>query len=258
MLSSTDMSQKVPTINRVDKASATKTIDLGSIRGRIKPKTKKIHIYSFLAWRSTWNGTAQSLVQSVVDRWQCKVWWTGGSLTRRPQGLFAVSWPRHIGEQRSKRNYQTTIYQSSQTCVFFVNIRSLSQCITTVRAYETVSVEEHSLGSSTLENMDTLVAEITLIAGSWNLRQLEEEQFELKIQPERRGDFSLEKLHSRIYVRNWDNQNFLVIKNFTVFIFLFLFYSNLFYFVPFKTMNKVSWTHINPIYLNLGFACWST
>ena len=41
MLSSTDMSQKVPTIDRVDKASATKTIDLGSIRGRIKPKTKK-------------------------------------------------------------------------------------------------------------------------------------------------------------------------------------------------------------------------
>ena len=90
-----------------------------------------------------------------------------------------------------------------------------------MRAYETVSVEEHSLGSSTLENMDTLVAEITLIAGSWNLRQLEEQQFQLKVQPERRGDFSLEKLHSRIYVRNWDNQNFLVIKNFTVFIFYF-------------------------------------
>ena len=29
----------------------------------------------------------------VVDRW------AGGSLTRRPKGPFAVSWPRQLGEQ---------------------------------------------------------------------------------------------------------------------------------------------------------------
>ena len=34
---------------RVDRASATKTVDLGSIPGRVKPKTIKIGIHSFPA-----------------------------------------------------------------------------------------------------------------------------------------------------------------------------------------------------------------
>ena len=38
-----------PISGRVDRASATKTVDLGSIPGRVKPKTKKIGIYSFPA-----------------------------------------------------------------------------------------------------------------------------------------------------------------------------------------------------------------
>ena len=34
---------------RVDRASATETVDLGSIPGRVKPKTIKIGIHSFPA-----------------------------------------------------------------------------------------------------------------------------------------------------------------------------------------------------------------
>ena len=36
----------------VDRASATETVHLGSIPGRVKPKTIKNSIYSFPAWRS--------------------------------------------------------------------------------------------------------------------------------------------------------------------------------------------------------------
>ena len=35
---------------RVNRASATKTVDSGSILGRVKPKTIKIGIYSFQTW----------------------------------------------------------------------------------------------------------------------------------------------------------------------------------------------------------------
>ena len=38
-----------PISGRVDKASATETVDLGSIPSRVKPKTIKIGIHSFPA-----------------------------------------------------------------------------------------------------------------------------------------------------------------------------------------------------------------
>ena len=40
---------KLPISGRVDRASATKAVDLGSIPGRVKPKTTKIGIHSFPA-----------------------------------------------------------------------------------------------------------------------------------------------------------------------------------------------------------------
>ena len=50
-----------PISGRVDTASATETVDLGSIPGRVKPKTIKIGIHSFPAWRSAIKGTVWSL-----------------------------------------------------------------------------------------------------------------------------------------------------------------------------------------------------
>ena len=40
---------KIPISGRVDRASATGTVDSGSIPGRVKPKTIKIGIHSFPA-----------------------------------------------------------------------------------------------------------------------------------------------------------------------------------------------------------------
>ena len=45
----------------VDRASATESVDSGSIPGRVKPKTTKIGIHSFPAWRSAIKGTVWSL-----------------------------------------------------------------------------------------------------------------------------------------------------------------------------------------------------
>ena len=45
----------------MDRASATEAIDMGSIPSRVKPKTKKIGIHSFPAWRSAIKGTVWSL-----------------------------------------------------------------------------------------------------------------------------------------------------------------------------------------------------
>ena len=42
---------------RVDRASASEAVDSGSIPGRIKPKTIKIGIHSFPAFRSAIKGT---------------------------------------------------------------------------------------------------------------------------------------------------------------------------------------------------------
>ena len=52
---------RIPISGRVDRASATETVDSGSILGRVKPKTIKIGIQSFLAWRSAIKGTVWSL-----------------------------------------------------------------------------------------------------------------------------------------------------------------------------------------------------
>ena len=41
--------KKQPISGRVDKASATDTVDSGSIPSRVKPKTIKVGIHSFLA-----------------------------------------------------------------------------------------------------------------------------------------------------------------------------------------------------------------
>ena len=54
-------SNSKPISGRVDRASATETVDLGSIPGRVKPKTIKIVIHSFPAWCSAIKGTVWSL-----------------------------------------------------------------------------------------------------------------------------------------------------------------------------------------------------
>ena len=50
-----------PISGRVDRASASETVDLGSIPGQIKPKTIKIGIHSCPAWCSAIKETAWSL-----------------------------------------------------------------------------------------------------------------------------------------------------------------------------------------------------
>ena len=47
----------------MDRASATEMVNLGSIPGRVKPKTIKTGIYSFPAWRSAIKGTVWSLLR---------------------------------------------------------------------------------------------------------------------------------------------------------------------------------------------------
>ena len=49
-----------PISGRVDRASATEAVDSGSIPGRVKPKTIKIGIHSFPAWRSALKRTVWS------------------------------------------------------------------------------------------------------------------------------------------------------------------------------------------------------
>ena len=59
-----------PTGDEVDRASATETVDSGSIPGRFKPKTITIGIHSFPAWRSAIQGTVWSLHRVwLLDRW---------------------------------------------------------------------------------------------------------------------------------------------------------------------------------------------
>ena len=50
-----------PISGRMDKAPATETIYAGSIPVRVKPKTRKIGIHSFPAWRSANKRTVWSL-----------------------------------------------------------------------------------------------------------------------------------------------------------------------------------------------------
>ena len=60
----------------MDGASATETVNSGSIPGRVKPKTIKIGIHSFPATFSNKRDSVKP-PPCVVDRW------AGGSLTRR-------------------------------------------------------------------------------------------------------------------------------------------------------------------------------
>ena len=74
----------------MDKASATNTIDTGSIRDWVKPKATKMSIHGFSAWRS-----AFCIKKESVKPPSCGVnRWTGGSLTQKTKGAFAVCWLR--------------------------------------------------------------------------------------------------------------------------------------------------------------------
>ena len=70
---------------RVNWASATETVDSDSIPGRVKQKTTKIDIHSFLALRSAIYGNSVKLPPCVINRW------ASGSLTRWPNSFFTVS-----------------------------------------------------------------------------------------------------------------------------------------------------------------------
>ena len=70
-----------PISGRTDRASASEAVDLGSIRGRVKPKTIIIGIHSFC-----------EALPCVIDMW------ASSNLTRRPKGPFAVTWPSELGE----------------------------------------------------------------------------------------------------------------------------------------------------------------
>ena len=50
---------------RVDRASATKTVDSGLIPSRVTPKTKKFGVHNFPAWRSAIKGTVWSLHRDI-------------------------------------------------------------------------------------------------------------------------------------------------------------------------------------------------
>ena len=81
-----------PISGRVDRASATEAVDSGSIPGRVKPKNYK-------NWYSQLSCLTFSIKRDSVKPPPCVVdRWAGGSLTRRPKGPFAVSWPRQLGE----------------------------------------------------------------------------------------------------------------------------------------------------------------
>ena len=61
-----------PISGRVDRASATETVDLGLIPGRVKPKTIKIGIHSFLLDVQQLKGQyeANAVCGRQVGRWQ--------------------------------------------------------------------------------------------------------------------------------------------------------------------------------------------
>ena len=66
------MSQEEPISGRVDGASAAEAVDLGSIPGRVKPKTIKIGIHSFLLDVQQLKGQceASAVCGRQVGRWQ--------------------------------------------------------------------------------------------------------------------------------------------------------------------------------------------
>ena len=74
------------------RASDSELVDSASIFDWVKPKTIKINIHSFLAWRSAIKRESVKLPPCVVDRW------AGGSLTWRSQGHFIVFCLTQLGE----------------------------------------------------------------------------------------------------------------------------------------------------------------
>ena len=64
----------VPISGRVYRASAFETVDLGSIHGRVKPKTIKIGIHSFPVWLSALKGTVWSLHRVLYTGGQVAAW----------------------------------------------------------------------------------------------------------------------------------------------------------------------------------------
>ena len=54
--------------DQTDKAFAAEAVDPSLIPGRIKPKSVKIGIHSFLAWRSAWKGPV--VCGGQVSRWE--------------------------------------------------------------------------------------------------------------------------------------------------------------------------------------------
>ena len=58
----------------------------------VHPKKKRTNLIITLTASTMQHALALVVPPCVVDRW------AGGSLTRRPKGPFAVSWPRQLGE----------------------------------------------------------------------------------------------------------------------------------------------------------------
>ena len=79
----------------MDQESAFRTGDLGSILSQKTTKNLKFpsSIHRFHALCSVIKRDSVKPLSSVVDKW------AGGSLTRRPKGPFAVSWPRQLDEE---------------------------------------------------------------------------------------------------------------------------------------------------------------
>ena len=63
---------RLPIGSRVDRVSATETVDSGSIPGRVKPKTKKLILTAFLLDVQQLKGQceASTVCGKQVDRWQ--------------------------------------------------------------------------------------------------------------------------------------------------------------------------------------------
>ena len=84
------MQNFLPISGRVDRASATETIDSVSIPGQVKQKTFKISrpIYSCPAWRSAIRRDGVKPFSVCID------WWADGCFTRNPNKPFIFIWPR--------------------------------------------------------------------------------------------------------------------------------------------------------------------
>ena len=72
----------------MDKASATETVDLGSLTSLVKPKTAKLVFIASLLNVQQLKGQGETFTVSLK----------GGCLTQSPKGHFVVSWLRQLGE----------------------------------------------------------------------------------------------------------------------------------------------------------------